>query len=88
MASFVEIQKNNLSKKSKEIEKISKDTMDDIYDRLNNEIKMRGGYQSIKPFQANKTALNESGEKATVDRFNDAMLTRPYINTNSNLYEN
>lgn len=88
MASFVEIQKNNLPKKSKEIERINKETMCDIYDRLNEEIALRGGYQSIKLFVADKNALNNSGEKVTVDRFNDAMLTRPYISTNSDLYEN
>lgn len=88
MASFVEIQKNNLPKKSKEIERINKETMRDIYDRLNEEIALRGGYQSIKLFVADKNALNNSGEKVTVDRFNDAMLTRPYISTNSDLYEN
>lgn len=89
MASFVTINENNLSKKAKTTKKIDKETLVDIYDRLNNEIALRGGYQSIAVFTADKNALNGSQEKKVrVEHFNDAMQTRPYINTNSDLYEN
>lgn len=89
MASFVTIQKNNLTKKAKTLKRIDKETLADIYDRLNEEIALRGGYQSVALFTANKNALNNSEEeKVKVEHFNDAMQTRPYISTNSNLYEN
>lgn len=82
MASFVTIQKNNLTKEAKTLEKINKETLADAYDRLNEEIALRGGYQSIALFTADKNALNNSEEKKVrVGHFNDAMQTRPYIIT-------
>ena len=85
MASFVTVQKNNLTKKAKTVKKIDKETLADIYDRLNEEIALRGGYQSIASFTANKNALNNSEEeKVRVEHFNDAMKARPYIVTANN----
>lgn len=82
MASFVTIQKNNLTKKSNPPEKINKEDLGEIYDRLNEEIALRGGYQSVALFTADKNALNNSEEeKVRVVHFNDAMQTRPYIIT-------
>ncbi len=90
--SFITISKNNLTKDSKTLEKIDKEKMSELYDRLNDEIRLRGGYQSITKFNAKeKNNMNsDTDEKVNVIYFNDAMQTRPYINSQNenNLYEN
>ena len=89
--SFITILKNNITKVLKNLIKIKKETLTDIYERLNEEIKLRGGYQSITKFEVNTDELNnDTNKKATVNYFNDAMQTRPYIvnNNQNNLYEN
>lgn len=63
--------------------------MQTLYAELEYEIAQRGGYQSIAKFNPKENELSsKDDEKARVDYFNEAMITRPYINTNSDLYEN
>ncbi len=89
--SFITIQENERPKKSKTLEKINKQTLADIYQRLNQELALRGGFQSVVQFQVNPNTLNnDTDKKVEVEYFNNAMITRPYIqkNENENIYKN
>ena len=77
----------------KTVEKIDKNTISNLYTELDNEIRQRGGYQSIAPFRPeeysdantwynnsdNPDSEDEGLVKVRVRHFNKAMKTRPYI---------
>ena len=59
-----------------------------LYERLQEEILQRGGYQSIKLFtpkeNGNLGNISKNSIKADVKYFNDVMQTRPYIASGGN----
>ena len=78
--SFKQSGDSTYTKPNKEVEKIMKPDMQDLYQRLQNEILQRGGYQSIVQFSPNEEEhLDTNQDKARVEYFNEAMITRPYI---------
>jgi hypothetical protein len=78
--SFPQSGDSTYEKPNKKIEKIIKPDMQELYQRLQDEILQRGGYQSIVHFSPNENNhLDTDEEKARVEYFNEAMMTRPYI---------
>ncbi len=88
--SFLKENDNSYQKPDKEVKRLEKSdfigkTVDDsyiagLYDKLEEEILQRGGYQSIVQFSPDEeNHLNTNQKKARVEYFNEAMITRPYI---------
>ena len=69
------------------VEKINKNSIQQLYQELNDEIAQRGGYQSIQLFSPESLETRAENpippigdeKKAFVYQFNKAMATRPYI---------
>lgn len=69
------------------IEKINKNSIQQLYDELNTEIAQRGGYQSIQHFSPTRLETRAENpippigdeKRVLVQQFNKAMMTRPYI---------
>ena len=92
--SFHKDSDNSYTKPGKTVEKMSKQLMQDLYDRLDQEILQRAGYENIAQFAPSEQAdaatwrtHSDNPEfadeddfvKVRVRHFNKAMKTRPYI---------
>ena len=71
------------TKPNKSVEPINKDSLKELYAKLDEEIAQRGGYQSIQHLSPENQGASgidtESDKKVRVRHFVRAMETRPYI---------